>query len=592
MRKRIFVWCCMMFMLHRTLLAFEFQDITSEIFPLNEDFGVISAFGHFNTDEFTDMLAIQQGGNKLQLFQGSEKRPYFQPLVNCSYSNVITSVIPGDFNGDTVIDIMITLSIDRGVNEVKILWGSNGTINCKSDTIFTVTNQPIVVDFNGDMIPDIIGETRDKERYVWFSSEDKKFKNQSLQHLVRQTIRNPHSSGLIDLNNDFLPDLLIMGEYNMEVWCYTGTEFMRNDSLSYPTLNLEPIVFKWQSTFVDLNLDGKLDHIMPVCYDRKCEKSAILVSDNVSHWHILLDNFINPKDKSNWGFKLPIGSTLEMVALPVTLRVGDIDLDGYPDFLTVLQSKRNASDVRAVILRNIPCKNCQNCSYDRCLEIEWEVPGLKDVQNIQILAFFDLYEDGILDILASSNTKEEWKIHAFKNTEVFDSCFVKVLVLSGLCSRCPVEPYGVNQPGPMVRYNMTKQDGQPVVSTSIQMSQSAHFPLQLPYSIFGLGQTPNFIDILTISIPAKFKKNVHKHDWTQIIPNSQIVVIPNPPVDENKWVTKLFVTPSHLVLKTGIALIGTCVFLSLLVVLLHWKERKEDKLEKMQDAYRFHFDAM
>ena len=29
-----------------------------------------------------------------------------------------------------------------------------------------------------------------------------------------------------------------------------------------------------------------------------------------------------------------------------------------------------------------------------------------------------------------------------------------------------------------------------------QLSQSNHFALQLPYVIFGLGQTPNFVDIV------------------------------------------------------------------------------------------------
>ena len=34
-----------------------------------------------------------------------------------------------------------------------------------------------------------------------------------------------------------------------------------------------------------------------------------------------------------------------------------------------------------------------------------------------------------------------------------------------------------------------------------QLSQSAHFSLQLPYTIFGLGLTPNFVDKLDVGIP-------------------------------------------------------------------------------------------
>ena len=34
-----------------------------------------------------------------------------------------------------------------------------------------------------------------------------------------------------------------------------------------------------------------------------------------------------------------------------------------------------------------------------------------------------------------------------------------------------------------------------------QLSQSAHFALQLPYVMFGLGQTPNFVDEVGVGIP-------------------------------------------------------------------------------------------
>jgi len=39
------------------------------------------------------------------------------------------------------------------------------------------------------------------------------------------------------------------------------------------------------------------------------------------------------------------------------------------------------------------------------------------------------------------------------------------------------------------------------VSEGGQLSQSAHFALQLPYVMFGLGQTPNFVDEVGVGIP-------------------------------------------------------------------------------------------
>ena len=33
------------------------------------------------------------------------------------------------------------------------------------------------------------------------------------------------------------------------------------------------------------------------------------------------------------------------------------------------------------------------------------------------------------------------------------------------------------------------------------LAQSAYFALQLPYTVFGLGQSPNFVETITVGIP-------------------------------------------------------------------------------------------
>lgn len=71
-----------------------------------------------------------------------------------------------------------------------------------------------------------------------------------------------------------------------------------------------------------------------------------------------------------------------------------------------------------------------------------------------------------------------------------------------------------------------------------------------------------------------------------------MVVIPNPMEDPSRWKVQLFVTPSKLILLSAVALTGTCGLISLIIVALYWKERREDKIEKLQEAHRFHFDAM
>jgi integrin alpha FG-GAP repeat containing protein 1 len=190
-------------------------------------------------------------------------------------------------------------------------------------------------------------------------------------------------------------------------------------------------------------------------------------------------------------------------------------------------------------------------------------------------AFYDLYQDGILDVILYGPDT----VQAFRNTLDYDANFLKVMVLTGI-------DRGGNLPGPSISCRTTTQDGYPRFAVAAQLPQSAHFPLGLPYTIFGLGRTPKFVDALTVGIAGRSKP------WTQIIPNSQMVVIPSPLDQASKWHAQLFITPSRMILMSVAALTGTCVLIIAIIGVLYWKERREDRIEKLQEAHRFHFDAM
>ena len=170
-------------------------------------------------------------------------------------------------------------------------------------------------------------------------------------------------------------------------------------------------------------------------------------------------------------------------------------------------------------------------------------------------------------------------------------------------------PYGTNQPGPTIYYAMTSPEGGDQMAIGSQLSQTAHFALQLPFITFGLGRNWNFIDDMTAGIPDNSTyRRVHGRvvngsftaskttrltmTFNQIIPNSQLVIIPYPITQPTSWVTKLSITPSRGMLLTAGALIATCLFVGALIVILHIREKNIDRKEKMQQPHRFHFDAM
>ncbi|KAG9474834.1 hypothetical protein GDO78_003348 [Eleutherodactylus coqui] len=70
---------------------------------------------------------------------------------------------------------------------------------------------------------------------------------------------------------------------------------------------------------------------------------------------------------------------------------------------------------------------------------------------------------GILDIIViSKRTPEDGAINILMNNFEVDAYFVKVIVLSGICSNdCPnhVKPFGVNQPGPYIMYMTVDANG-------------------------------------------------------------------------------------------------------------------------------------
>uniref|UniRef100_A0A493T7F0 Integrin alpha FG-GAP repeat containing 1 n=1 Tax=Anas platyrhynchos platyrhynchos TaxID=8840 RepID=A0A493T7F0_ANAPP len=570
-------------------------------------------------------------GNELIIFLADQKEPYFKPRVKLpmkSLGVVITSVVPGDYDGDSQMDVLLTTRMPgHGRDELSlfIFWGHNQTLDLNHKTMLNKTfhDEPLVMDFNGDLIPDIFGVTSDSSKpqifiggnFSWHAALD----TQSSMYI-------PHSHAFIDLNNDFTADLFLTTSnarsIQFETWVNKDGNFSRaGKSKEIPS----GVVIVGQSVFADFDGDGQSEHLLPVCEDQACQKSAIYLTKlGLDQWIPVLQDFKN-KD-TVWGF-VPhqTDKATSEVTFPITLHIGDYNMDGYPDALAILRNT-SGSNQQAFLLENVPCNNVSCKSVRRMFKVFWELSDLNQIKDAVVATFFDIYEDGILDIIVVSKgySNKDFAIHTLKNNFEADAYFVKVIVLSGLCSNdCPrkITPFGVNQPGPYIMYTTVDANGylkngsgyclekicllyqncvlfdrqeipQATLSSG-QLSQSAHFALQLPYNVLGLGRSANFLDHLYVGIPRPLgEKSIRKQEWTAIIPNSQLIVIPYPHNVPRSWSAKLYLTPSNIVLLTAIALIGVCVFILAIIGILHWQEKKADDREKRQEAHRFHFDAM
>lgn len=575
------------------------SDVTLEAFGTNFN-GVIAAFGDFNADKNIDIFIITDGGTSVQvLLTSMEKEPFkIVPLLkNSSVIGVINNIVPADFDGDTQMDLMVTRkdSSSPFSVQVQIYWGVLTTDSLVPEP-FTLSgifdDQPVLLDANGDLIPDLLGE-QNGNSYYWLFSEG--VRGNITKHPVspiKLNMTKPQSSGFVDLNGDLAADISLVTDNGIEQWYNTRGEFGPNHPvITYPSAMKDGV--RGQATYVDVDADSKVDVLMPSCDGDECD---IWVLSKLE-WQKLGVNFDSGAG-TKWRFVAANQNPPEMKNLPVTLRSGDFDLDGFPDLLAVLQHTKDDGEVlqRAYILLNVGCSGAGCEKFPRTYRVSWTTTLHNPSDRAVLATFFDYEENGILDILVTSFTSQgKYQTTLMKHTFEQDACFMKVMVTSGVCSdSCPAhrKPYGINQPGPVAKFSTLDTNGDPQVGAATQLTQSAYFSLQQPYIVFGLGQTPNFVDKLYVGIPHPNGTDVRTRSWASVIPNSQLVIIPYPHDDPSSWTNKLFVTPSKLVLLTGAALLGTCGFLAAIVGILHWREKIEDKKEKLQDAHKFHFDAM
>ena len=552
--------------------------------------GLIASFGDFDSDKNTDVFLITENGKSLEILRGyitSEPALRKWPSIKCTFDNtneIIVGVITSDFSGKAMMDVLVvtTSSVkDKNLFNLWLFRGNASHLDCNTSKalVTDVKSHPFVLDYNGDMISDFIVETNNCSRELWTRSATNTLQRDcplEIQPKVSQSMRFPHSNAFINLDpfgKDMSPDVFISGTDHMEYW-YDNHGFSPEDVVIFHYPDPKTYQHKGQSAFVDFNIDGQIDHILPVCKsidDNICKDPQILGYDfNQKTWVSVMSDFSYGNSSLTFA-----QVSVEGQNLPITLRHGDIDGDGYIDFITVM--KNNENEYKGVVLKN----KANNNTFGRHFVIDWTSdkhlnPGL----NVDSVAFFDLYEDGKLDILmTTSDDKKVRTVFAVVNTQLIAACFLKILVTSGLCygSSCPRGniPYGTNQFGPFVCYQLQDLEGVWQTGCAGQLSQTAHSALQMPYSVFGLGETPNFVENVYASIPSG-KMGSRSSKWTQIVPDAQVVLIPFPPNDTNNWISKLFYTPSTIIFSTLITLAAICCLLVLIIGILHRKELLED----------------
>ncbi|KAG8716700.1 hypothetical protein FRC09_015339, partial [Ceratobasidium sp. 395] len=460
--------------------------------------GRVVAFGDLDGDQFLDLLVLSEDQRTVTAYLWQHDTfTYTQPTsFTLPFQNRIVNVVPADLNYDGRLDLLFmssgsgkTLGLDVLLGNVVGKGVSFGMIDSQrggedeTDCYLLAppvslpssgSIQPLVLDSTGSMRLDLLGVDSNGKMQLWKNTgnADELYTVTSSPLSDRVcTIADPHSNAVIDFNGDCLADLFLTchqpstNTQSFQIWTRADGGYTLAREGTLPN-GAGPV------SFADMDRDGTLDLVFPVCasyssitgigldceihvaYNKqvplcsgtgvgggngKCrELGALCVKDdgfvfdldpNGDAYSVLRLADILPQQTS-----LLLADTSHTPPLPLPLRLGDANSDGFPDILAVVVERAGVDRV-PVLLYNLPGKHGTSSSLMSAVRrsLGEDVQGLLVVRNVtsgietraavkgvgrrtfkpvksgaEVLseitdargvAFLDLDEDGTLDIL-------------------------------------------------------------------------------------------------------------------------------------------------------------------------------------------------
>lgn len=583
------------------IISFSLFDISLCLNQVNFPHGagyVLAAFGDFNGDQRTDVFMIHKDQLSLRvLLQGKweeddlsvESFPA-RNVLTCNSTEAIVSLIPGDFHGQTFVDIAVVTINEQSTYNVRLINGTRtNSIDCESlNSSPLITSQviPTMVDFNGDMICDLLTYTEEDGAVIYSFNQITSPRHPYSRHklkFIKEPMSNRFASAFVDVNDDGVADLVYSStsETNEEkIYYYHSTiDGYEKNPFREITLPFDQCEEVGQSIFIDLNGSGSLSHLLPA----NCGGRAKLLHFDLKNekWSILTDEIVKE------GQKLRFASfTHNSLTMPIAVRAGDLDLDGIPELVSMFEDPKSKNKFTGVLVRP---SYSDKSTY--LLSSSYFISGFNWVASL-----LDLGENGRLDIVYTNQINGSVYFGAYGGFERQDTNFLKIMCGSGLCPvtgcrgnawelRKDRINYGSNLPGPCFRYSLKDTNDATKLFKGCQLTMNSHFSLQTPYLVLGLGKYVNYVDIVEISIPFNHvnkTKRPRRHKIEQIVPDAQLLIIPRPPNEPKKWLERLYLTPGNRIVDTLYTLLGICAVLLVIIVFLHRQEKLEDAAENKE----------
>uniref|UniRef100_A0A914GWF4 T-cell immunomodulatory protein n=1 Tax=Globodera rostochiensis TaxID=31243 RepID=A0A914GWF4_GLORO len=610
--------------------------------------GRICAIADMDKDGNTDLLIQQNNMLLiyLQPNDGSDFRKSAQVLTLPTGVGKVSCAV-GDFNGDTCPDLLVVQTFQADLNiidKVKALFsaaetqyaavlylndgnntftehqicdenGLEGTaspgpspptpLNCPIKFV----DHPTLVDINGDGITDLLGFALRKagdgkevtELFCLQGVRHQSPPGESVEFRRCEHLFPPAPVGGVfpgftpifaDLNSDLSAEFVFLeaDKRKMVVWSQSSagpgaaSEWKVNETLSVQLPALGEGEALASPLVSDVDSDGQLDILVPVCASAKCNSVVRL-------WcYSRLTVRVVQIDLRQVTLEPEIdGQTI------VPFRIGDFSLNGYPDLIATVTLPGGSSRT-PMIFENAPDDGGYQRKFELTRKPQRILPPLNDkLSGLVMSAFFDLKEDGNLDMMVEYADEATGSSVNFIRTQCIGCCKPQQSENANGVRQIKIGS-GIVWHGACVSIQMTdfadqSADGLRRIELC-QLPQSAHRLLHNPFVLFGLSRTPNFVDEVEFGGPRLIIEGRFQRDLIrQVVPNSRVVVIP-PDSETGHWTSRLFVTPSQLIFLSLLVMATCCGLLLLMITFLHFRERQQDKKERQAQTHRFHFDAM
>ncbi|CAL1703385.1 unnamed protein product [Somion occarium] len=578
----------------------------------------------------------------------------------------VYNVVPGDFTQDGRLDILV-MSQSPSSNEIDIqvyVASPEGGFDLNPiPAPRSAKPQPIPMDINGDLRIDLFGVTPSSPstfkvwQNVWNASQT----SGPLFEMVdpklngaQCTLSDPHFNAAVDFNGDCLADIFLVcneqgsNDKYFQIWVNN-----KDDGFALAQLGRFPKGFQ-SVTFSDIDRDGTMDMLfvtcdsvssttgvgsncalniaynkqLPLCKSstapsvkngkRVCRPPTNLCTaddnfqynlsegnDNPDFVKIPISSIFPAPSSSSTPLSLLVSDVTHNPPLPLPIKLGDANQDGFPDLLAILVSGSGSSIPKTPYLAySVPCgRGVAGCDDNGKGRRGWSVlkkggEVLREVKDARGIAVLDMDEDGTLDIMVQrTGDQGQGNVLFVQNNFYYDAFFLKAIVLNGACgsglcttpSGSRYHPYGVSFSGATYKYTVLDTSGRRSAAAVAQLPQTAYQSLLTPYAYFGLGRTNNYIENLFVGSTKHTAQ--HYINMEGVIPNSKVVIIPAVGED-GMWKRELYLRPGEWIVWVTLTVVGAMLVLAVIVGVLHLSEKREDEMERRRASHHINFDAL